>query len=105
MDAIRERGPRVLFDTMHGSGAYPFQVILHTARGTVDTINLNKDAYFGGGMPAPTEQTLAHLKDMVIKGEYDFGRMKMFLSAGLEGYYIVPRLFNRPEILSVTVEN
>lgn len=39
------------------------------------------------------------------KGEYEFGRMKMFLSAGLEGYYIVPRLFNRPEILSVTVEN
>ncbi|MBQ5824452.1 MAG: phosphoglucomutase/phosphomannomutase family protein, partial [Clostridia bacterium] len=35
--------------------------------------NLNKDAYFGGGMPAPTEQTLGLLKDMVIKGEYDFG--------------------------------
>lgn len=73
MNAIRERGPRVLFDTMHGSGAYPLQVILHTARGTVDTINLNKDAYFGGGMPAPTEQTLGHLKDMVTKGGYDFG--------------------------------
>ena len=73
MNALRERGLRVLFDTMHGSGAYPLQVILHTARCTIDTINLNKDAYFGGIMPAPTEQTLSMLSDMVIKGDYDFG--------------------------------
>ena len=73
MNALRERGLRVLFDTMHGSGAYPLQVILHTARCTVDTINLNKDAYFGGMMPAPSEQTLSTLSDMVVKGGYDFG--------------------------------
>ncbi|MBQ3006412.1 MAG: phosphoglucomutase/phosphomannomutase family protein [Clostridia bacterium] len=73
MKALRDRGLRVLFDTMHGSGAYPLQVILHTARCTIDTINLNKDAYFGGQMPAPTEQTLSMLSDMVIKGDYDFG--------------------------------
>ena len=73
MTALRERGLRVLFDTMHGSGTYPLQVILYTARCTVDTINLNKDAYFGGDMPAPTEETLNPLKDLVIKGDYDFG--------------------------------
>ncbi len=73
MKALRERGLRVLFDTMHGSGTYPLQVILHTARCTVDTINLNKDAYFGGQMPAPTEQTLGMLTDLVMKGGYDFG--------------------------------
>ncbi len=73
MKALRKRGLRVLFDTMHGSGAYPLQVILHTARCTVDTINLNKDAYFGGMMPAPSEQTLSTLSDMVVKGGYDFG--------------------------------
>ncbi len=73
MKALRERGLRVLFDAMHGSGIYPLQVIFHTARCTIDTINLNKDAYFGGIMPAPTEQTLAMLSDMVIKGGYDFG--------------------------------
>lgn len=38
------------------------------------------------------------------KGEYDFGKMKMFLSSGLEGYYLVPRLFNRPEIISLTIQ-
>ena len=73
VDALRERGLRVLFDTMHGSGAYPLQVIFHTTRCTVDTINLNKDAYFGGIMPAPTEQTLSPLSDMVVKGDYDLG--------------------------------
>lgn len=73
MQAIRERGLRVVFDTMHGSGTYPLQVILYTARCTVDTINLNKDAFFGGMMPAPTEKTLGTLRDMVIRGAYDFG--------------------------------
>lgn len=73
MKALRERGLRVLFDTMHGSGTYPLQVIFHTARCTIDTINLNKDAYFGGMMPAPTEKTLNTLRDEVIRGDYDFG--------------------------------
>ncbi len=73
MQALRNRGLRVLFDTMHGSGAYPLQVIFHTARCTIDTMNLNKDAYFGGMMPAPTEHTLRLLSDTVIKGEYDLG--------------------------------
>lgn len=73
MDALRDRGLRILFDTMHGSGTYPLQVIFFTARCTLDTINLNKDAYFGGMMPAPTEQTLSNLKDAVIKGDYDLG--------------------------------
>lgn len=73
MKALRKRGLRVLFDTMHGSGTYPLQVIFHTARCTIDTINLNKDAYFGGMMPAPTEKTLNNLRDQVIRGDYDFG--------------------------------
>ena len=72
-EALRERGLRVLFDTMHGSGAYPLQVIFHTARCTIDTIHLNKDAYFGGMMPAPTEQTLSLLTDMVLQDNYDLG--------------------------------
>lgn len=73
MDALRERGLRVIFDTMHGSGSYPLQVILYTARCTVDTINFNKDAFFGGKMPAPNEQTLGTLSSLVIEGGYDFG--------------------------------
>ncbi len=71
--AIRERGLRILFDPMHGSSSYPLLVILHTARCTVDVINGNLDAYFGGTMPAPTESTLKDLSMGVVQGGYDLG--------------------------------
>ena len=73
MKALRNRGLRVLFDPMHGSGAYPLQVILFTARCTVDMMNANKDAYFGGMMPAPSEASLRMLRDGVLQGNYDLG--------------------------------
>ena len=73
MKALRKRGLRVLFDSMHGSGTYPLLVIFHTARCTIDTININKDAYFGGVMPAPSEKSLMSLKTSVLNGKYDLG--------------------------------
>lgn len=73
LDAIRGKGPRLLFDSMHGSSSYPFNVIFYTARCTVDQINANKDAYFGGKMPAPTELTLRPLAEQVVAGGYDLG--------------------------------
>lgn len=72
-DAIRARGLRILFDPMHGSGTYPLLVLLFTARCTVDLINSNKDAYFGGGMPAPSAHGLSDLTDKVVAGGYDLG--------------------------------
>ena len=73
VEALRNRGLRVLFDTMHGSGTYPLLTIFYTTRCTIDTLNMNKDAYFGGQMPAPTESTLKKLKNEVVKGKYDLG--------------------------------
>ena len=73
LEAIRKRGPRILFDSMHGSSAYPFNVVFYSARCTVDQVNANKDAYFGGKMPAPTETTLMSLADQVVAGGYDLG--------------------------------
>ncbi len=73
MDAIRERGPRILFDPMHGSGTYPLMVILYTARCTVDLMNYNKDAYFGGSMPAPGKNRLFDLSERVVAEGYDLG--------------------------------
>ncbi len=72
-DAIRARGLRILFDPMHGSGTYPLLVLLFTARCTVDLINSNKDAYFGGSMPAPSEHSLGDLMEKVVDGGYDLG--------------------------------
>ncbi len=73
MDLIRERGLRVLFDPMHGSGAYPLMVLLYTARCTVDHIHFERDAYFGGNMPAPGEMSLAELRQKVATRGYDLG--------------------------------
>ena len=73
VQAIRNRGLRILFDPMHGSATYPLMVVLHTARCTVDIINNSKDAYFGGSMPAPTQKTLQALAEKVVSGSYDLG--------------------------------
>ncbi len=73
VDAIRARGPRLLFDSMHGSSTYPLTVIFNTARCTVDQIHGDKDAYFGGMMPAPTEDTMTELRNRVVYGKYDLG--------------------------------
>lgn len=70
---IRRRGLRILFDPMHGSGTYPLTVVLNTARCTVDTIHYNKDAYFGGELPAPGKRQLRGLADEVRTGGYDLG--------------------------------
>ena len=73
MEKIRERGLRILFDPMYGSGTYALMVILNTARCTVDTIHSDKDAYFGGNMPAPSEAGLRELASRVVSGGYDLG--------------------------------
>lgn len=73
MSVIRERAPRILFNPMHGSGTYPLMVILYTARCTVDLINSNKDAHFGGSMPAPGKDNLDDLIERVTAEGYDLG--------------------------------
>ncbi len=73
MDVIRERGLRILFDPMYGSGAYPLMVLLYSARCTVDHIHFERDAYFGGHLPAPSELSLFELRQKVTKQGYDLG--------------------------------
>jgi phosphomannomutase len=73
MALIRERGLRILFDPMHGSGAYPLMVLLYTARCTVDHIHFDRDAYFGGNLPAPSELSLGELRQKVTAQGYDLG--------------------------------
>lgn len=73
IEKIRNRGPRILFDPMFGSGTYPLLVILASARCTVDLVHSNKDAYFGGLMPAPSENSLGELTNKVVSERYDLG--------------------------------
>jgi len=73
VEAIRNRGLRILFDSMHGSSTYPFNVVFYTTRCTIDQVNANKDAFFGGNMPAPDKNTLSPLTLQVVNGKYDLG--------------------------------
>lgn len=72
-EVIRQRGPRILFDSMHGSSTYPLLSIFYTTRCTPDTVHGNRDAFFGGMMPAPTENTLLDLSREVVRDNYDLG--------------------------------
>ena len=73
LETIKKSGIRVLFDPMHGSGTYPLMTVLYTARCTVDLMYSNKDAYFGGRMPAPGSTQLGQLTHRVINEKYDLG--------------------------------
>ena len=73
IDAMRVHGARLLFNPMHGSGMYPLMCILYTVRCTVDPINYNRDAYFGGMMPAPAPHSLQDLTEQVVRGGYELG--------------------------------
>ncbi len=73
VEAIRKASPRILFNPMYGSSVYPLMCIMYSTRCTIDMINGNRDANFGGNMPAPTEDTVYDLKDSVIHGGYDLG--------------------------------
>lgn len=73
LPAIRQADLRILFDSMHGSATHPMLTMLHTARCTVDTMNSNKDGYFGGNMPAPGYEQSALLRHRVVAEGYDLG--------------------------------
>ena len=73
IEAIKKSGLRILFDPMYGSGNYPLNTILTTCRCTVDLMNSNKDAYFGGFDPAPGFNQLQDLRFRVVSNHYDIG--------------------------------
>ena len=73
VETIRNAGIRVLFNPMHGSGTYPLMAVLYTARCTVDLMDANKDAFFGGTVPAPGLRQLGPLAGRVVRERYDLG--------------------------------
>lgn len=73
VETIRNAGIRILFNPMHGSGTYPLMAVLYTARCTVDLMDANKDAFFGGTVPAPGSRQLGPLSQRVVREGYDLG--------------------------------
>lgn len=73
LNVIRDAGIRLLFNPMHGSGSYPLTAVLYTARCTVDLMDANRDAFFGGMTPAPGFHQLGMLAERVVQEGYDLG--------------------------------
>ena len=73
VEKIKNSGVRILFDPMHGSATFPMMSVLYTARCTVDLMDSNKDAFFGGKLPAPGLNQLGSLIGRVTKEKYDLG--------------------------------
>jgi phosphomannomutase len=73
VESIRQKSLHVLLDPMFGVSKVAIQTVLLTCRCEVDVIHDQHDTSFGGRMPSPTEDTLRHLKTMVIEKKYDLG--------------------------------
>lgn len=73
MDAIRERGLKIVIDPMYGVSETSLTTIFHTARCEVYTINERHDTLFGGKLPSPSASTLHALQRTVIDRRCDIG--------------------------------
>ncbi|MBR4831180.1 MAG: phosphoglucomutase/phosphomannomutase family protein [Butyrivibrio sp.] len=73
MDAIKDKGLRVVLDPMYGVSETSLRITLQTARCEVETIHDRHDTLFGGKLPAPTAATLHQLQNVVLDGHYDIG--------------------------------
>lgn len=73
VEAIRKSGLRVALDPMYGVSETSIKTILITARCDVYTIHGNHDTLFGGKLPAPNEQAMGPLSQVVVDGGFDIG--------------------------------
>ncbi len=73
IEAIKNKGLKILLDPMFGVSKTSLQTILLTARCDVDIINDRHDTLFGGRLPSPSAATLTKLSDMVVEDGYDIG--------------------------------
>lgn len=72
-DAIKKAGLKVVVDPMHGAGIGYLEKFLISLGCEVVTINSNRDAFFGGLLPDPSEDNLASLKFKIRENEADLG--------------------------------
>ncbi|PKM83768.1 MAG: phosphoglucomutase, partial [Firmicutes bacterium HGW-Firmicutes-13] len=72
-EAIKKSGLKVVVDPMHGAGIGYLEKFLISLGLEVVTINANRDAFFGGLLPDPSEDNLASLKFKIREHEADLG--------------------------------
>lgn len=73
VEAIKKANMKVLVDPMFGVSKSSLNMVLNTCRCDVDMIHAEHDAFFGGRVPSPSDETLETLKRKVVEGKYDLG--------------------------------
>ena len=73
MDAIRQKGLRVVLDPLYGVSETSLATILHTARCELTVLHDRHDTLFGGKLPAPNAATLRTLQNAVVDYKADIG--------------------------------
>ena len=98
LKAIAAAGLHVMVDAMHGSGIGYLDVLLSESGILVENRRCYRDPLFGGGLPEPTEKTLAEDCDWVKEKQ---GRLGLALDGDADrfgiidtdGEYITPNQF------------
>jgi len=73
INAIRDRGLKIVLDPMYGVSETSLKTILLTARCEVQTIHERHDTLFGGKLPSPSAHTLRTLINRVVESNSDIG--------------------------------
>lgn len=73
MEAIREKGLRIVLDPMYGVSQTSLKTLLSIARCDLEVIHERHDTLFGGKLPSPSAQTLKLLQDTVLDFHADIG--------------------------------
>ena len=73
MQAIKGAHLKVALDTMHGVGEVALSTVLISGRCDLEVINKGHDTLFGRKMPAPSENALKDLENLVKEKHFDVG--------------------------------
>jgi phosphomannomutase len=69
-DTLRAGRLKLLYTAMHGCGAGWLDDYLRSAGVTVDSIEVERDPYFGGHLPDPNPVNLGNLREQIVAGGY-----------------------------------
>ena len=74
LDLIKRARPKLMVDTMFGSGSKILPEIINSDMDLKATVyNNNRDCLFGGFLPGPSEKNLTSLKEKILKNRLDLG--------------------------------
>lgn len=72
-DVLHSRPLRIAYDALWGTGRGYLDAFLRAYGCEVTTLHDQRDPYFGGRSPEPSEANLLELKEVVVRDGYDLG--------------------------------